>query len=162
MSSQDIFGYKRTPKPANVFSSSGAIIKFGKGGGQDMIGNLIQNWNVTYNNNITEIFELGSDRIYWAQGRPTGTGTIGRILGIGKVALFPREALDVCLGGALMEIQAKDNVCKGQVNQDGVTLKMDGCIVTSIGFQAGVADTRINENISWRFSQLQVPEIQNS
>lgn len=161
----DIFGYKRDPKPKNVYSNSGAIMKFGEGGGEDMIGNLIQNWNVNYNNNIVEIFELGSDAIYWAQGRPTGTGSIGRILGLGKVQLFPDEALNVCKGGALLEIESSPSLCnvdgafaEKEEHGNGVILRMDGCIVTSIGFQAGVADTRINETIGWRFSSLELEE----
>ena len=156
MAQQDIFGYKRNPKPQNVFSNAGAIMKFGEGNGQDMVGNLIQNWNIGYNNNITEIFELGSDQIYWAQGRPTGTGSIARIIGLGKVQLFPDNALNVCKGGALLEIEAKPSTCGDGGAAKGVTLRMGGCVVTSIGFSAGVADTRINENISWRFSTLYV------
>jgi len=166
----DIFGYTRNPKPENVFSSSGSLLKFGaspSGGdakAEDLIGNLIQNWNISYNNNITEIFELGSDQIYWAQGRPTGTGSIARIVGLGKTELFPKEAMNVCLGGALIQIEARPNLCPdkgGDKNAagrkaKGIVLEMDGCIVTSIGFSAGVADTRINENIGFRFSTLQI------
>ena len=157
----DIFGYTRSPSPQNVFSSSGAVMKFsgGEGGGaiQSKVGNLVQNWNITYNNNITEIFELGSDSIYWTKGRPTGSGQIARIIGLGNVKLFPDGAFDICDGGVTMEIEAKPGACPNQ-DISGVTLSMGGCVVTSIGFSAAVADTRINETIAWRFSTLSVDE----
>jgi hypothetical protein len=155
----DIFGYSRNPSPKKVFSSSGATLKFGgEGNAGNKVGNLIQNWNVNYNNNITEIFELGSDAIYWVKGRPTGAGNISRIIGLGNFKLFPDNAFDICDGGVTMEIEATPGQCP---NQDigGVSLSMGGCIVTQIGFSANVADTRINENISWRFSTLNVEEV---
>lgn len=157
MAQKDIFGYQRNPKPENVFSNSGAIMTFGGDASQKGPGNLIQNWNVTYNNNITEIFELGSPNIYWVQGRPTGTANVARIIGLGNVKLLPESAYDVCKGGALLRITAKPGACEGE-KLNTLNLEMDGCIVTSIGFSAAVADTRINETIAWRFSTLKLAE----
>jgi len=158
----DIFGYNRTPKPENVFSNSGSLLTFGVDGDTvaDGIGELVQNWNITYNNNITEVFELGSNKIYWVQGRPTGAGNIGRIVGLGNIKLFPESAFDVCQGGATMNISAKPGSCEAKqfAAVKKANLKMGGCIVTSIGFNASVADTRINETIAWRFSTLEVTE----
>lgn len=151
----DIFGYKRAPKPQNVFSNSGAIMTFGGDTNQNGPGNLIQNWNVTYNNNITEIFELGSPNIYWVQGRPTGTASVARIIGLGNVKLLPDNAYDICKGGALLRITAKPGACPGEKLKE-LKLELSGCIVTSIGFDAAVADTRINESINWRFSTLRL------
>jgi len=33
---------------------------------------------------------------------------------------------------------------------------MDGCVITSIGFQANVADTRLMEAVGWRFGFLDI------
>ena len=158
MSTKDVFGYNRTPTPQNVFSNSGSLLTFGSG--SEPIGELIQSWSVTYNNNITEVFELGSNKIYWVQGRPTGSGQIGRIIGLGDIKLFPEEAFDVCLGGATMNISAKPGQCEAGnfAKFSKANLKMGGCVVTSIGFNANVSDTRINESISWRFSTLEIEE----
>lgn len=159
----DIFGYNRAPKAENVFSNSGSLLTFPSedgGNGEKAIGNLVQNWNVTYNNNITEIFELGSNKIYWVQGRPTGAGNIARIIGLKNIKLFPDEAYDICQGGTTMEITAKPGQCENSKFDaiTGAKLRMSGCVVTSIGFNASVADTRINETIAWRFSSLNVDE----
>jgi len=157
----DIFGYTRNPKPAGVFSISKSLVKFGAAGGNanpaNLIGALIQSWNVSYQNNVTEIFELGSDNIYWIKGRPTGAGNIGRIIGLSNVKLFPDEAYDACNGGVTMEIAAQPGACPG-VDIHGVDIKTNGTIIVQIGFDANVADTRINEGIAFRFASLELAE----
>lgn len=164
MAGTDIFGYNRNPKPQGVFSSSESFLKFGNAGGttatsdaSSLLGALIQTWGVAYQNNVTEIFELGSDAIYWVKGRPTGSGQIGRIIGFKNVKLFPDSAYDACLGGCTMEIEASPGKCPNQTATK-VTLSLGGVIVTSIGFEATVADTRINESLSFKFATLALGE----
>lgn len=155
----DIFGYKRNPKPQNVFSSSESILKFGSAGSTGALGALIQNWNVTYNQNVSEIFELGSDAIYWIKGRPTGAGNVGRVIGMKNVKLFPDDAFDICNGGVTMEIEMSPGKCPGQT-ATVVTLSVTGVVVTSIGFDANVNNTTINEGLGFRFASLDVKESQ--
>ena len=162
MAGTDLFGYNRNPKPQGVFSSSESFLKFGSAGGSsgtisNLLGALIQSWNVTYQNNVTEVFELGSSAIYWMKGRPTGQGSIGRIIGFRSVKLFPDEAYDACLGGVTMEIQASPGVCPN-FQASTVDISLGGAIVVSIGFDASVGDTRINENIAFRFATLSLTE----
>lgn len=162
MAGTDLFGYNRNPKPQGVFSSSESFLKFGNAGGaasdvNNLLGALVQSWNVTYQNNVTEIFELGSDAIYWVKGRPTGSGSIARIIGFKNILLFPPSAWDACLGGCTMEIEASPGACPN-TTVTKITLSLGGVIVTQVGFDASVADTRINEGISFRFATLSVPE----
>jgi hypothetical protein len=159
----DIFGYNRNPKPQGVFSSSESYLKFGAASSgavndaSSLLGALVQNWNVAYQNNVTEIFELGSSSIYWVKGRPTGSGSIARIIGFKNVLLFPAAAYDACLGGVTMEIEAQPGACPDFLSSI-VDISLGGAIVTQIGFDANVADTRINENIAFRFATMQVTE----
>ena len=161
MAGTDVFGYARNPKPQGVFSSSESILKFGSSGGANgggsMVGFLIQTWNVSYQNNVMEIFELGSDAIYWVKGRPTGMGNVARIIGFQSVLLFPDEAWDACKGGCTMEIEAAPGKCPNY-NVMKAHLSMGGVIVVQVGFDANVADTRINEGIAFRFATLEVTE----
>lgn len=161
----DIFGYNRSPKPEAVFSNSEAYLKFGQAQSKtketdvnSLLGALIQNWRLDYTNNIAEIFELGSDAIYWVRGRPTGAGSIARILGFKKVKLFPDDAWNVCNGGTTMEIEAKPGLCTKDTTGTKVTISLSGVVVTNIGFDATVGDTRINENIAFRFATLSLVE----
>lgn len=159
----DLFGYNRNPKPQGVFSSSESFLKFGNAGGttatsdvSSLLGALVQSWNVAYQNNITEIFELGSDAIYWVKGRPTGSGTIARIIGFRNLLLFPTSAYDACLGGCTMEIEASPGACPNQTVTK-VTLSLGGVLVTQVGFDANVGDTKINEGIQFKFATMSIP-----
>lgn len=166
----DIFGYKRNAKPSGVFSSedSSLFVSGGNGsGGSDVAskGYLIQNWNISYSQNVEELFEVGSNRLYWMKGRPQGQGGIGRVLGAqkdGKTAgLFSNDAFDLCTGGATMVINATGGHCTttgagASVLNKGVDITMSGVVVVSLGFSMAVPDVRIVENFGWRFAKLEL------
>jgi len=42
---------------------------------------MIQDWKVSYTQQIMEVFELGSSELYWSKGRPSGNGSIDRVIG---------------------------------------------------------------------------------
>ena len=190
----DIFGYKRQPKPAGVFSSEDSvlIIAGGSGGQSTNVGNdaklgyLVQNWNVSYAQQVQELFELGSNTLYWAKGRPVGQGALGRVLGAqdaegstnssGDVTGFlPKEAYDICDGGATMVLQARGGSCPQEVKtqpgdttpiikggiRKGIKITMSGVVVTSIGFTMQVGDVRLWENITWRFAFMNLQSANN-
>lgn len=164
MAGQDIFGYKRAPKPDGVFSSEDSSLIV-SGTSMTSAAYLVQNWNVEYTQDVQELFEIGSNRLYWAKGRPVGRGTIGRVVGgvaadTNTQGLFPREAYDICDGGGTMVISAVGGHCNSgntaiKLNK-GVTITMSGVVVTSIGFAMTVQDVRIMENYGWRFAHMQL------
>lgn len=184
MAGQDIFGYRRNPKPAGAFSTEDSELTFG--GVEDptqevrdaALGLLVQNWNISYQQQVQEVFELGSNRLYWTKGRPTGTGRLTRAVGFqpasvnsdgqngGQSRMFPDEAFDICKGGAMFKLSAKSGNCDYVEGEQmdfnktyGVALTMDGVLVTQIGYTAQVADTRLIENVAWRFAQLDVRDV---
>ena len=165
----DIFGYKRNPKPKGVFSTENSKLTFGVDGGDDVDpeGYLVQNWNVSYSQDVQELFEIGSNRLYWAKGRPTGAGALGRVIGAqaadtDKAGFFPKAAYDICQGGATMVLTAGGGKCdfKGtnvdQILNQGINIVMSGCVVTQIGFSMAVADVRLMENFAWRFAYMKL------
>ena len=169
----DIFNYQRNPKANAVFSTDGAILNFSdQAGGTPPTaeGLLVQSWSFTYNQQITETFELGSSNLYWVKGRPQGSGEFRRIVGPavngpGTIKLLPNDAYDACAGGAAVTLSVGNTLCGVQNNntertqvETAVRLKVDGLIVNSISFNANVQDTRINEGISFRFTFLDVEE----
>ena len=154
----DIFGYKRNPKPKSVFSTEESMLTFGGGDATGGVGYLIQQWQTNYQQQVQEIFEIGSNALYWVKGRPQGAGTVGRIIGESDAAtggkFFPDAAYDICDGGASVNITARSGMCDNAGAQINIT--MDGVIVTSIGFAMRVQDVMINENLGWRFASLEV------
>jgi len=171
---EDIFGYKRNPKPRGVFSTENSKLIFGGEQGTDVsssdgdgLGYLVQNWNVSYTQQVQELFEIGSNALYWAKGRPAGQGTLGRVIGDQDVdsnnsGFFPRSAYDICDGGATMRLEARGGHCKGAPAEGGVVLDkgvkitMFGSVITSIGFSMQVADVRLMENFAWRFNAMKL------
>jgi hypothetical protein len=164
----DIFGYKRNQKPRGVFSSENSTLNFGSVSAKSG-GYLVQNWNVNYTQQLQEVFEIGSDEIYWVKGRPVGQGQLTRLIGDqeadtggGQNAFFPKKAFDICDGGELIVLRAKGGACKqgvngaAPVNSKGVAISMDGCVITSVGFSMQVADVRLVENFAWRFGFMEV------
>jgi len=160
----DIFGYKRNAKPTGVFSTENSKLIFG---GTDVAGEayLVQNWSVNYAQQVQELFEIGSNALYWAKGRPRGQGALGRVIGAkGSAKFFPSSAYDICDGGATLKLQAAGGSCDGTgTNVDEaldkkVNLIMSGVVVTQLGFSMQVADVRLIENFGFRFGYLQLDE----
>ena len=160
---KDVFGYGRNPKPDGVFSSEDSSLTIGDSN-TTAAGYLVQQWNVEYSQDVQEVFEIGSTKLYWAKGRPQGRGVIGRIVGAKNPdtpsgGLMPQNAFDICDGGASMTITATGGHCvSGSVAKldKGVKLVMQGVVITSIGFAMNVRDVRIMENYGWRFAHLQM------
>lgn len=164
---QDIFGYIRNPNPESVFSTEESILTFGDTK-MSSIGYMVQNWNVNYQQQVQELFEIGSSALYWMKGRPQGQGSIARVIGeqaadTNSGGLFPSEAYDICNGGASLNIEAKSGACGNAGGQagpglgmSGVTISLAGCVVTQIGFSVQVQDTLINENVGFRFGAMQL------
>lgn len=166
MAGKDIFGYKRNPKPSGVFSSEDSKLFIAGAGGTGAVeGFLIQNWTMSYSQSVEELFEIGSNRLYWSKGRPQGQGSIARVVGsrdadTGEAGFFPQNAFDLCDGGATMTISAVGGHCTGGAAPEklskGVSIVMDGVVVTSIGFSMQVQDVKLAEQFAWRFAHLQV------
>ena len=161
----DIFGYKRNPKPESVFSTEESMLTFAGGGRggtttANMVGYLVQQWQTNYQQQVQEIFEIGTNALYWVKGRPVGQGSIGRIIGekdavAGSGRFFPDAAYDLCDGGAMVNITAESGMCE-DYDAAQLNITMDGVVVTSIGFAMRVQDVMINENIGWSFAALEI------
>lgn len=163
----DIFGYKRSGFASGVLSTESSQLTVGSmSGGNGAAGYLIQQWSVSYNQNLTEMFELGSDNIYWIKGRPTGQGSINRLIAFkenGSTGIFPQEAFDICNGGVSLEIAYLGGNCDNATKHDsvgtadkGVSLLMDGCVVTGMQYSSNAQQFTLAENITWRFGSMSI------
>ena len=138
----DIFGYNRgTPTDVFVADKSKRSIV-----GVDGV-DLIQNWSVQYQQQITPIYEVGSSRIFWAKGNPTGNGSIGRIVG----STFLRMSSDICDKGTTIQIENASGAC----SSGAVSLTCTGAICTSIGFSAQAGSPTVAEQLSFMFAALE-------
>ena len=144
----DIFNYNRNVTPEAIFSADMATLTIM---GKSSDGALIQNWQLSYQQNIDQIFELGSSNVYWVRGRPQGQGAIGTMVR-GSVSDWPSEMYDVCSGGATMAITAAPGLCEG--SDATFSLSLTGVIVSGVNVQSQVGAKGISSNQTLRFSSL--------
>lgn len=151
----DILGYTRNPKPSGVISNENSTLVIGGAAGA-VLATLVQNWSIQYQQNVEEIFELGSNRMFWKKGRPQGAGSITRMVGAGTgpgITQFSSEALDVCNGGASMSFGVGGGGCTAQ---RPFNINLGGVIVTGLGYTSQVQDAQVVEGINWRFASLYI------
>lgn len=75
----DVFGYTNENKTSGQIASADfARVAIKSGGG---VNALVQSVDVSYQNRIEEITQVGSTQIYWLPGRPQGTISINSLVG---------------------------------------------------------------------------------
>ena len=137
----DIFGYNRGGA-SDVFVADRSRLTIVGVEGVD----LIQNWQVQYQQNIQPIYEVGSSRLFWAKSNPVGNGTIGRIVGTS----FLMMANGICDTGTTVVISNASGACSG----GQVSLSCVGAICTSIGFSAQAGNPTVSESLTFQFSSM--------
>lgn len=140
----DVFGYDTRSEPTAVFSNEQGTLTIG---GKELA--LVQNWQVQYQQTVQEIFELGSNALYWAKGRPIGQAQLGRIVGVPG----PFPSGDVCKGGETFTIKNTTGVCKGEGGQ--LDLTMVGAVLVSVGFSSSVETIPVMEQVGIKFASLE-------
>ena len=153
--SKDVFGYTRNPKAAGVLSNENSTLVIGNASG-GVAATLVQGINIQYQQQVTEVFELGSNRVYWKKGRPAGQGRIDRMVGAGSghgLTMFGKDALDVCLGGSTMSFKLGSGNC---ASDKPVTIDIGGVVVSSVGYGSSANDPQVGEGIDFRFTGMMV------
>ena len=139
----DIFGYNRTGA-SDVFVADRSKLSIVGVDGVD----LIQGWQIGYQQSIQPIYEVGSSRIFWAKGNPLGSGNISRIVGNTLLQMTH----DICDKGTTITISNASGACTG----GAVNLVCTGAICTSVGFSAQAGNPTVSESVAFQFTSLQV------
>lgn len=144
----DIYNRQQIPV-GGVFSSDRAILTVSGAGGLG-VGALVQNVQANYAQQMSPVYELGSNRRYTLLGRPEGQLTIGRIVGTGE---FAQALFDACSGGGTVSVQAADGFCNG-VSSGGFRRTMTGVFVVNYGFDMSTQDQMVRENMQCTFTSM--------
>lgn len=139
----DIFGYNRTGA-SDVFVADRSRLSITGVAGVD----LIQGWQIGYQQSIQPIYEVGSSRIFWAKGNPLGSGTISRIVGNSIL----RMTSDICDKGTTLTITNASGACSG----GNVNITCTGAICTSVGFSSQAGNPTVAESVAFQFAALQI------
>lgn len=153
----DIFN-RQTDSFGGSFSADQARMTFPAltGGLGADAGLLVQNMNVSYSQQVTRLFEIGSSNIYYVGGRTSGAAGVARVVGPKKIAKeFYRTYGDVC--------QARTNAlhfsvttgCDGaQTGFARAAFTAHFVVIVTVGIAVAAADMLINEQLQMMFSSF--------
>ncbi len=122
---------------------------------------LIQGWSATYSQTISEIYEVGSAKVYWNVQPAVGGGNINRIVGgdadKGSIVQLTGTLFTAC-NGVQGTIAVKGSSCAGGKKKDAklATISLQGLIATSIGFNGSAQGNQVTEDVSLKFSGMTV------
>lgn len=124
----------------------GTFLKGTNGAAFSANGNisLVQNWSISYQLQFQQIFECGSNKIYFAAGTPQGNLTIARIVSGEKLT----NAWDVCNPKG-MTLKALEKGCKVS---SGVTISLTGVVLTGIQWSGQAANAYVDESVAFSFA----------
>ena len=145
----DIFGFNNATS-GGVFSADEGHLTIGDlDSGSNML--LIQNWQAQYSQNITPLYEIGSNRVFWSRAHAAGQLTIGRIVSTEDVI---GQFSNGCRAKN-MTITAANGVCADGKNAGSVKLLLKGVVLTQVGWSGQVGQAHIGEQLVCFFSGLE-------
>jgi hypothetical protein len=146
---------------AGVFSADLGRLSLGAG----ISVALIQNINATFMQNVTRLYEVGSNfaspgginssNVYYVGGRSQGTCAIARVIGPSTLlSAYYAKFGDVCQAATNnMQLTFDNGVCfPGNGRFSTYTLRY--CVITQIGISVAAQDMVVNENSQLMFSGL--------
>lgn len=180
----DIFG-RRSMEFGGAFSADAAQIAFSfsnsnlstveRGG----VGLLTQQLNFTYQQQITRLYEIGSQRTFYVAGRPQGQAQLARVVGPREITLaFYYKFGNVCCAkdnilqfraaamcypqgmgttteADVVRISEAPTTLAGTSSGAALDFKMTGVVITSIGFTVQSENMVINEQVQAMFVALE-------
>ena len=152
----DIFG-RANSGFGGAFTS--ALAQLNISGDGTTIGKLlITNLQASYNQPISRVYEIASDKAYFVVGRPNGNGSIGSVFGPKQFSQVAYAKLaDPCETNNLELKADRDAACTavGTPTGSGWGRRLTHVVLQSLGFQVNAQDMMINENIGFQFATLE-------
>ena len=128
------------------------------------MGLLIQRLQITYQQQVNRLYEVGHPAIYYVGGRTNGEATVDRVIGPRTVARqFYEKFGDVC--------EARSNTLQfsvrtgcgtdisGQQFRGYASYTAHFCVIISIGLGVTAQDMQINENLRIMFSSFEYNQV---
>ena len=117
-------------------------------------GLLVQNFNMTYRQDVTRLLELGTKKAYFVAARPTGQFSMGKVVGPTDIqAQFLSTFGDICnVESNVIALKYAAGWCGAGT---GVGFNLKYCLLTSIGAQVQSADLIISEAVDGIFNSLE-------
>jgi hypothetical protein len=126
------------------------------------IGMLVQTLSLNYAQQISRIFEVGSQKTYYVAGRTQGQIGMSRIMGPRAIQLgFYRKFGNVCNAAenninfvAAAGCQTSSLGGTSQQFGEGLTFTIKHAVITNIGININAQDMIVNEQVAMMFTSL--------
>lgn len=149
--------FRATQKHNGSFQASDMVMEIN---GAKVAGHVVQQIQMQYQQQITTLYEIGSNNVYYVGGRAQGTMSVARIAGPQAAPGIILTAYnDICAPGD-MTLSAGSDSCEaggafggGQTNS---TYILGGVLVTSLGLSTQAQDVVVNEQMAFQFLDLEV------
>lgn len=151
MAATDIFN-RDSSVYGGSFAADKATMTF-SGVAQGAVGQLIQNVQVSYQQQITKLYEVGSPQVYFVGGRTTGQGNLGRVIGPASVQeAFYTKYGDICqIQNNMLNFNFAGSCATGTANT-GANYTCGLVCINTVGFNAAAQDMLVNEQVGFMFS----------
>lgn len=160
----DAYGGAFAADAARVtFALDPGLLGFGVGANGDStfqgaggVGMLTQQLSFNYQQQITRIYEIGTNYSFYVAGRTQGNLTIGRVIGPRPVALaFYQKYGNVCDAATNhLDIEMATGCQQIGGFAQAYSFQMKFCVIMSIGVSVVAQDMMINEQLQVMFASL--------
>jgi len=148
---QDVFGRTVATYGAS-FAADTARLVFSQA---PTSGLLVQNINFQYSQNVSRLYDLGDNKVYYVGGRTQGQASVARVVGPRVLlAQFYEQYGNVCNARSNHATFEMQRGCEGAT----FSYNMKFCVITTIGVAVASADMVVNEQSTMLFSSLTYAE----
>lgn len=154
----DIYG--RNPKWNGSFPADTADITFtglqacnGRQGG-GLAGLVLQNLQIGYQQQVSRLYEIGSENFYYVHGRTNGTVSADQVLGPQSICrAFYQKFGDACkVSGNNLSISASAGCFEN--GRGRITFNAKYCVLVNMSLGIRAADMMINHSFQMMMSSL--------
>lgn len=118
--------------------------------GTDVAGFLVQNVQFQYTQQVTMLYEIGSENVYYVGGRAQGSATLARVLGPAPLsAQFIQNFNDICQPQDI-SFNASSG-CRG----GGANYTLEDAVLTTIALSVTSQEVVISEQLQFIFIDLE-------
>lgn len=124
-------------------------------------GMLVQQLRINYQQQVTRVFEIGTDKTYYVVGRTQGQSEMARIMGPRPIQLgFYTQFGNACLAASnninFLAEAGCTNISGARTGLSGqaYSFTIKAAVIINLGVQIGAQDMVINEQVQLMFTAL--------
>lgn len=164
--SADVFGRSGQDFGGAIAADGARVVFAGNGLDGSGVGMLVQQLQIAYQQQVTRVYEIGSDKTFYIVGRTQGQVSMGRIMGPRAVQLgFYTKFGNACLAAENNIDFLAEAGCSsaggGRVGLSGNAYQftIKHAVIINLGIQIGAQDMVINEQVQMMFTALNAAQL---